>query len=167
MSIKTLEIRYYLSYSLLLFFVCFFGRFFLISTPQVEIEFLLEEPLSDAYEGSEETEGEDEEDFLGEAVEAIDLTCEAVIGEGSEEDVEVVSSEVIEDVGGDKTDEEVEVVSEEATELKTGNEVISEGSREDVEVASAEVAEQPTGERSQVRGNRRSGKEVEAVVVIK
>ena len=67
----------------------------------------------------------------------------------------------------DKTGEEVEVVSEEATELETGNEVISEGSGEDVEVASAEVTEQPTGERSQVRINRRSGKEVEAVVVLK
>lgn len=72
---------------------------------------MLEKPPSDAYEGGEETEDEDEEDFLGVAVEAIEL--------------------------------------------------------EDVEVASAEVTEQPTGERSQVRINRRSGKDVEAVVVIK
>ena len=62
---------------------------------------MLEKPPSDAYEGSEETEDEDEEDFLGVAVESIELTCEVVIIEGSEEDVEVVSSEVIEDVGGE------------------------------------------------------------------
>ena len=67
----------------------------------------------------------------------------------------------------DDTDEEVEVISEEATELETGNKVISEGSGEDVEVASAEVTEQPTRERSQIRINRRSGEEVEAVVILK
>ena len=61
---------------------------------------MLEKPPSDAYEGREETEEKDEEDFLSVALEAAELTFE-VIREGSEEDVEVVSNEVIEDVGGE------------------------------------------------------------------
>lgn len=62
---------------------------------------MLEKPPSDAYEGREETEEKDEEDFLSVAVEAAELTFVMVIREGSEEDVEVVSNEVIEDVGGE------------------------------------------------------------------
>ena len=62
---------------------------------------MLEKPPSNAYEGREETEEKDEEDFLAVAVEAAALTFEVVIREGLEEDVEVVSSEVIEDVGGE------------------------------------------------------------------
>ena len=62
---------------------------------------MLEKPPSDAYEGREDTEEKDEEDFLSAAVEASELTVEVVIIEGSEEDVEVVSSELIEDVGGE------------------------------------------------------------------
>ena len=62
---------------------------------------MLEKPPSDAYEGREETEEKDEEDFLSVAVEAAELTFEIVIREGSEEDIEVVSSEVNEDVGGE------------------------------------------------------------------
>ena len=62
---------------------------------------MLEKPPSDAYEGREETEEKDEEDFLLVAVEAAELTFVMVIREGSEEDVEVVSNEVIEDVGGE------------------------------------------------------------------
>lgn len=62
---------------------------------------MLEKPPSDAYKGSEETEEKDEEEFLAVAVEAAELTFEVVIREGLEEDVEVVSSEVIEDFGGE------------------------------------------------------------------
>lgn len=62
---------------------------------------MLEKPASNAYEGREETKEKDEEDFLAVAVEAAALTFEVVIREGSEEDVEVVSSEVIEDVCGE------------------------------------------------------------------
>ena len=62
---------------------------------------MLEKPPSNAYEGREETKEKDEEDFLAVAVEAAALTFEVVIREGLEEDVEVVSSEVIEDVGGE------------------------------------------------------------------
>lgn len=62
---------------------------------------MLEKPPSDAYEGREETEEKDEEDSLSVAVEAAELTFVMVIREGSEEDVEVVSNEVIEDVGGE------------------------------------------------------------------
>ena len=62
---------------------------------------MLEKPPSGAYEGREETEEKDEENFLSVAVEASELTFAVVIREGSEEDVEVVSSEVIEDVGGE------------------------------------------------------------------
>lgn len=51
--------------------------------------------------GREETKEKDEEDFLPVPVEAAALTFEVVIREGLEEDVEVVSSEVIEDVGGE------------------------------------------------------------------
>lgn len=62
---------------------------------------MLEKPPSDAYDGREETEEKDEEDFLSVTVEAAELTFEMVIREGLEEDVEVVSNEVIEDVGGE------------------------------------------------------------------
>lgn len=62
---------------------------------------MLEKSPSDAYEGREETEEKDEEDFLSVAVEAAELTFEMVIIEGLEEDVEVVSNEVNEDVGGE------------------------------------------------------------------
>lgn len=62
---------------------------------------MLEKTPSDAYDGREETEEKDEEDFLSVTVEAAELTFEMVIREGLEEDVEVVSNEVIEDVGGE------------------------------------------------------------------
>ena len=62
---------------------------------------MLEKPPSDAYDGREETEEKDEEDFLSVTVEAAELTFEMVIREGLEEDVEVASNEVIEDVGGE------------------------------------------------------------------
>ena len=62
---------------------------------------LLKQPWLVAYEGREETEDEDEEDFPAVAVDATELTCEVVIIEGLEEDFEVVSSEVTEDVGGE------------------------------------------------------------------
>ena len=62
---------------------------------------MLKQPRSVAYEGREETEDEDEEDFPAVAVDATELTCKVVIIEGLEEDVEVVSSEVTEDVGGE------------------------------------------------------------------
>ena len=80
--------------------------FFLISSSsqevlQVEIKCLLKQPPSVVYEGREETEDEDEEDFPVVEVDATELTCELVFIEGLEEDVEVVSSEVTEDVSGE------------------------------------------------------------------
>lgn len=74
--------------------------FFLISSSsqevlQVEIKCLLKQPPSVVYEGR------DEEDFPVVVVDATELTCELVFIEGLEEDVEVVSSEVTEDVSGE------------------------------------------------------------------
>lgn len=69
---------------------------------QVEIKCLLKQQRpSVVYEGREETEDEDEEDFPAVEVDATELTCELVFIEGLEEDVEVVSREVTEDVSGE------------------------------------------------------------------